>query len=89
MLCPAVLLFRIALIQNGKLDYFSLASLLALVALLVAVGIWLWQLGLDLVRSPQLRSRLGGAALLAVAGAYTLLLLGLAYWEMEMLGLFS
>ncbi|MGI4741993.1 MAG: hypothetical protein ACRYG7_43060 [Janthinobacterium lividum] len=86
MLCPTVLLFRIALIQNGKLDYFSLASL---VALLVAVGVWLWQLGLDLVRSARRGPRLGGAALLAVAGAYSLLLVGLAYWEMELLGLFS
>jgi hypothetical protein len=54
-----LLLLRIALIQEGKLDYFSAFALVLVVAVGALAGIWLWLIGLDLVRSRTLASRVG------------------------------
>lgn len=80
-----LLLLRIALIQEGKVDYFSAFALVAVVAVLVLAGIWLWQIGLDLWRSSHQAKRLAGTLLLALAAAYTLTLAGLGYWAAEQL----
>jgi hypothetical protein len=60
------LLLRIAFVQDGKLDYHSLLNFLIVLALLGLLLVWLWQIGLDLVRSPQPMRRvgLGGLCLL-------------------------
>jgi hypothetical protein len=48
MLLYPVLLFRIALVQEGQFSYSGLIKLLALLAVLLLVGAGLWQVGLEL-----------------------------------------
>jgi hypothetical protein len=76
-----LLLVNISLIKNDKLDYFSAFMFLVLVGIGVLAGVWLWLIGLDLVRDGHPGRRAGGALVLALAATYSLALAGLVYWE--------
>ena len=84
MLFRPFLLLRIAFVQEGKLDYHSLLNVLVVLALVVLVLVWLWQIGLDLVRSPQPMRRVGGWLLLATVATLAVGLVGFVYWETQM-----
>jgi hypothetical protein len=84
MLFRPFLLLRIAFVQNGKLDYHGLLNVVVVLVLLVLLLVWLWQIGLDLVRSSQPRRRVGGWLLLAVAATFAVGMVGFVYWESQM-----
>jgi hypothetical protein len=84
MLFRPFLLLRIAFVKEGKLDYHSLFNVLIVLALLGLLLVWLWQIGLDLVRSPQPRRRVGGWLLLGAVAALTVGLVGFVYWESQL-----
>jgi hypothetical protein len=89
MLLYPVLLFRIALVQEGQFSYSGLIKLLALLALLLLVGAGLWQVGLALFRRSNKAQKLGGALVVAIAAAYSLGVASLMYWEfLEVVDLF-
>jgi hypothetical protein len=84
MLFRPFLLLRIAFVREGKLDYHGLLNMVVVLVLLVLLLVWLWQIGLDLVRSSQPRRRVGGWLLLAVAATFAVGLVGFVYWESQM-----
>jgi hypothetical protein len=84
MLFRPFLLLRIAFVKEGKLDYHSLFNVLIVLALLGLLLVWLWQIGLDLVQSPQPRRRVGGWLLLGAVAALTVGLVGFVYWESQL-----
>jgi hypothetical protein len=89
MLLYPVLLFRIALVQEGQFSYSGLIKLLALLAVLLLVGAGLWQVGLALFRRSNKAQKLGGALVVAIAAAYSLGVASLMYWEfLEVVDLF-
>jgi hypothetical protein len=85
MLVRPLLLLRIALIKENKLNYRSLFTLVLVLALLGLAAVWLWQIGLDLVRNSQLAWRIGGGFLLLAAALLMLSVAGLVYWESQQL----
>ena len=84
MLFRPFLLLRIAFVQNNKLDYHSLLNVLVVLALVVLVLVWFWQIGLDLVRSSQPGRRVGGWLLLATVATLAVGLVGFVYWETQL-----
>lgn len=84
MLFRPFLLLRIAFVKEGKLDYHSLFNVLIVLALVVLVLVWLWQIGLDLVRSPQPMRQVGGRLLLATVATLAVGLVGFVYWETQL-----
>ena len=84
MLFRPFLLLRIAFVQEGKLDYHGLLNVLVVLVLLGLLLVWLWQIGLDLVRSPQPRRRIGGWLLLATVATLGMGMVGFVYWESQM-----
>jgi hypothetical protein len=89
MLLYPVLLFRIALVQEGQFSYSGLIKLLALLAVLLLVGAGLWQVGLELFRRSNKAQKLGGVLVVAIAAAYSLGVASLMYWEfLEIVDLF-
>jgi uncharacterized membrane protein YpjA len=84
-----VLLFKIALVQEGQFSYSGLIKLLALLAVLLLVGAGLWQVGLELFRRSNKAQKLGGALVVTIAAAYSLGVASLMYWEfLEIVDLF-
>ena len=79
-----LLLLRIAFVQEGKLDYHGLLNVVVVLMLLGLLLIWLWQIGLDLVRSRQPRRRVGGWLLLVVAATVATGMVSFVYWESQM-----
>jgi hypothetical protein len=89
MLLYPVLLFKIALVQEGQFSYSGLIKLLALLAVLLLVGAGLWQVGLELFRRSNKAQKLGGALVVTIAAAYSLGVASLMYWEfLEVVDLF-
>ena len=76
-----LLLFKILLIQKGKLSYAGLVKLLALVLLLVVVGAGLWQVGISLFQRSNKAQKISGVLVLTIATAYSLGVSWLGYWE--------
>lgn len=83
MLRP-LLLLRIAFVQEGKLDYHGLLNVVVVLVLLGLLLVWLWQIGLDLVRSSQPRRRVRGWLLLVVAATFAGGIVGFVYWESQL-----
>ena len=84
MLFRPFLLLRIAFVKEGKLDYHSLFNVLIVLTLLCLLLVWLWQIGLDLVRSPRPMRRAGGWLLLATVASLAVGLVGFGYWESQL-----
>lgn len=84
MLFRPFLLLRIAFVQDGKLDYHGLLNVVVVLVLLVLLLVWLWQIGLDLVRSSQPMRRAGGWFLLATAATLAVGMVGFVYWESQL-----
>jgi hypothetical protein len=78
-----LLLLNISLIENNKVNYLSVFTFFIPVAIAVLAGVWLWVIGLDLVRGSHPAWRVGGALVLAVAALYSVALAGLVYWEVN------
>lgn len=83
MLFRPFLLLRIAFVQEGKLDYHGLLNVVVVLVLLGLLLVWLWQIGRDLVASPQPMRRVGGWLLLAIAATLAAGLVGFVYWESQ------
>jgi hypothetical protein len=84
-----VLLFKIALVQEGQFSYTSLVKLLALLLVLFVIGAGLWQVGLELFQRNNKVHKVGGALVIAIAASYSLGVASLVYWEfLEMVDLF-
>ena len=79
-----LLLLRIAFVQEGKLDYHGLLNVGVVLMLIGLLLVWLWQIGLDLVRSRQPRRQVGGWLLLVVAATVAAGMAGFVYWESQM-----
>ena len=76
-----LLLLNITFIKDDKIYYPGVFAFVVALGLAVLAGIWLWLIGLDLVRSRQPGRRVGGVLVLAVAATYSLAIIGLLYWE--------
>lgn len=70
--------------SRSFIDYHGLLNVVVVLALLGLLLVWLWQIGLDLVRSSQPRRRVGGWLLLAVAATLAVGLVGFVYWESQL-----
>jgi hypothetical protein len=79
-----LLLLRIAFVREGKLDYHGLLNVIIVLVLLGLLLVWLWQIGLDLVRSSQPVRRARGWVLLVVAATFAVGMVGFVYWESQM-----
>jgi hypothetical protein len=84
MLFRPFLLLRIAFVQEGKLDYHGVLNVLVVLVLVVLLLVWLWQIGLDLVRNAQPMRRVGGRLLLATVATLAVGLVGFVYWETQL-----
>jgi succinate dehydrogenase hydrophobic anchor subunit len=89
MLLYPILLFKIALMQEGQFSYSGLIKLLALLSVLLLIGAGLWQVGLELFHRSNKAQKVGGALVVAIAAAYSLGVVSLVYWEfLEIVDLF-
>ena len=73
-----LLVINIALVTNGKINYFDLVLGEALITLL---GVGLWVVGVDVWRGQSRARKIGGALLLMLAAGYSVAWAGLNYWE--------
>jgi hypothetical protein len=90
MLLYPILLFKIALMQEGQFSYAGLIKLLALLLVLFVLGVGLWQVGLALFRRSNKAHKVGGVVVVAIAAAYSLGVATLVYWEfLEIVDLFE